>query len=69
MRGINKDKVIDDLLLLVAEKNRQIKGIQETINYAIDGIEALSPHWQDKRFRKDSVKKDIQAIKQTLEGN
>jgi len=68
MKGVNKDKVIDDLLLLVAKKNKQIKGLQETINYAVDGIIALSSCWQNKKVKKSIIKNDIQAIKQVLEG-
>ncbi len=71
--NVNKDKVIDDLLLLVANKNKQIKGIQETINYAIGGINALTPWWQDEHnaitleVAKSIIIKDILAIKETLE--
>lgn len=33
---INKDKVVDDLLLLVAKKNKRIKELEDTIGELYD---------------------------------
>lgn len=46
----------------IVEQTEEIKGMKETIAYAIDGIDALLPNWPEE------VQKDMLAIKQTLKG-
>jgi hypothetical protein len=49
--------------ICISKELERIIELEENIRYAIGGIEALSAEW------KSEAKKDIEAIKQTLEQN
>ncbi len=55
------DHAVDRLMEENNVQAKRIVGFEERINYAIDGIDALSPNWPEQ------VKKDVSAIKETLE--
>ena len=57
-----KYEAYEQLQAELAESKAENKRLRETINYAIDGIDALSPRWKS-----EEDKKDVLAIKQTLE--
>lgn len=55
------DTIEEEVTKINEELKAQIKGLEETVNLAIDGIDALSNNWPDEQ-----IKKDVMAIKETL---